>query len=161
MRPTGRRFVDLLAPHLRQGRRAAGAPAPCTAGFTLLEVLIAFIIAGLAIATLTRAAAGGLTATRVAIRYEEAVARARSHLAATTYGAPIAAGDHQGDDGGGFHWRVRVAPIAATTIQPLGTVKRPGMPVTLYSVSVWITWRDGDANRDVRLDTEQIGQGGP
>ena len=31
-------------------------------------------------------------------------------------------------------------------------------PVTLYAVNVGIAWRDGGTPREVRLDTEQIGQ---
>jgi len=51
-------------------------------GFTLLEVLIAFAIAALALALLFRAASDGMLSVRTAGRYEEAVVRARSHLAA-------------------------------------------------------------------------------
>jgi general secretion pathway protein I len=138
------------------GRREAGNRG--TAGFTLLEVLIAFIIAGLAIAALMQAGGSGLAATKAAVRYEEAVSRARSHLASATHGAALAPSDNHGDDGRGFLWRVRVTPIATTTLQPLGPLRRPGVPVTLYAVSVWITWRDGNADRTVRLDTEQIGE---
>jgi general secretion pathway protein I len=129
-------------------------------GFTLLEVLIAFVIAGLGIAALMQAGAGGLRATHAAARYEEAIARARSHLAAATHGAPLVPGDNQGDDGGGYHWRVRVTPAATTTLQRIGGVRRPATPITLYAVSVWISWREGAATRDVRLDTEQIGVAG-
>lgn len=138
---------------------SATSPAACRdAGFLLLEVLIAFIIAGAAIAVLLQAGASGLNATRTASLYQEAVARARSHLDAAVHGPALVPGDNQGDDGGGYHWRVRVAPSATTTLQPHGTSGRSGLPVTLYAISVWIAWRDGNGSRDVRLDTEQIGQ---
>jgi general secretion pathway protein I len=125
----------------------------------LLEVLIALLIAGLAIAALLQAGAAGLGATRAATRYEEAVARARSHLDAATHSGTLGPRDNRGDDGGGFHWRLRVAPIASTTIQRAGVVQRTGATVTLYSVTVWIFWGDGNSQRNVRLDTEQIGAG--
>ena len=131
-----------------------------SAGFTLLEVLIAFVIAGLAVAALMQAGASGLGATRVATRYEEAVARARSHLAAATHGGVLVAADNQGEDGGGFHWRLLVAPAATVLLRPQGAIQHPGAKLTLDDVSVWISWRDGDAVRDVRLDTKQIGEGG-
>jgi general secretion pathway protein I len=135
-------------------------PPRHSAGFTLLEVLIAFIIAGAAIAALMQAGAIGLRATRDASLQQEAVARARSHLDAAVHGAELVAGDNQGDDGGGYRWRVRVTPTATTALQPHGTAGRSGIPVTLYAVSVWIAWRDGGSSRDVRLDTEQVGEGG-
>jgi general secretion pathway protein I len=118
----------------------------------LLEVLIALIIAGAALAVLFHAGGGALTATRTATRYAEAVARARSHLAAALHGEALAPRDTTGDDGGGFQWRMRIAPLAATSTES------DGAPITLYEVSVWIGWRDG-TERDVRLVTQQVGAG--
>lgn len=130
------------------------------AGFTLLEVLVAFIIASLALTALMRAGASGLAATRAATHYEQAISRAQSHLAAATHGSALVPADNQGDDGGGFHWRVRITPIASTAIRQLGTIPRQPLPVTLYSVTVWISWQDGDTTRDVQLTTEQVGAAG-
>jgi general secretion pathway protein I len=147
------------SPLVGKGKSRSSLTAQRTAGFTLLEVLIAFIITALALAALMRASVSGLSATRVATRYEEAVARARSHLTAVTHGAMLVPGDNQGDDGG-FHWRVRVTPIATITSQPLSPLRQSNVPTTLYAVSVWIIWRDGGTSREVRLDTEQIGRAG-
>jgi general secretion pathway protein I len=134
--------------------------SPSDTGFTLLEVLIAFIIAGVTIAALMQAGGSGLAATQAAARYGEAVSRARSHLAAVTHGAALAPGDNQGDDDGGFHWRVRITQEASPVLELPGRARQSGVPVTLYAVSVWIAWRDGHAGRSVRLDTKQIGGGG-
>jgi general secretion pathway protein I len=138
----------------------AHRPAARDSGFTLLEVVIAFVIAALALAALVRAGGSALYATQTASRYQEAVSRAESHLAATTHGPPLRAGDNQGDDGGGFHWRVRVARADATTLPPLGLLRRAALPITLYAVTVWISWGDAAHRRAVRLYTEQIGQTG-
>jgi len=83
-------------------------------GFTLLEVLVAFVIAAMAVAVLVEGVLGGLRSADVAGRYEEAIARARSRLAAL--GTNIVAGDTQGDDGGSYHWHLRVAPNASKLI---------------------------------------------
>ena len=89
------------------------------AGFTLLEVLVAFIIAALALAALFSGALGGLRAAATSGRYLEAVSRAESHLAAATTGDALAAGDRQGDEGAGFHWHVRIAPAQVATMTNL------------------------------------------
>ncbi|WP_431267068.1 prepilin-type N-terminal cleavage/methylation domain-containing protein [Dankookia sp. P2] len=114
------------------------------AGFTLLEALVAFAILALALAALLQGTLGGLHATQAAGRTEEALARARSRLAALEAG-PIRAGDQRGDDGGGFAWRTRIVPAESADGR------------TLFAVSVSIAWRDGNTPREVRLQTQRLG----
>src|SRR5690348_3248940 len=92
--------------------RDRGRRRPRAAGFTLLEVIVALAIAGLAFAALFRAGGTGLFAVDTAGRVEEAVARAQSHLAAVGREAALLQGDSNGDDGGGYHWWLRVRPLA-------------------------------------------------
>jgi general secretion pathway protein I len=114
-------------------------------GFTLLEVLVAFVIAALALGGLFRGTLSGLRIAQVAGQYEEAVTRAQSHLAALTAGG-LTTGDRQGEDGNGFHWRVRVTPV---DLADAGSS-------ALYAVYVSISWVDG-TRRSVELDSERIG----
>jgi general secretion pathway protein I len=130
------------------------------AGFTLLEVIIALIIAGMAAAALMAAVGTGLRATRTATMVDQALVRAKSRLAVATHGTRLQGGDTRGDDGGGFRWRLHVAPLASAAIRPVGLVgphSAASVPVVLYAVTVWIGWDDGGTAREVRLDTEQIG----
>ena len=129
-------------------------------GFTLLEVLVALIIAGAAAAALFNGVGTGLHATQTAGFYDQAIVRAKSRLAAAAHGTKLLPGDWRGDDGGGFHWRLRVAPVARAAVRPVGLIgprAASSMAVILYSVTVWIGWSDGGVERDVRLDTEQVG----
>lgn len=112
-------------------------------GFTLLEVLVAFVIAALALGVLFHGTLEGLRTAQIAGRYEEAVTRAQSRLAALTAGS-LTAGDRQGDDGQGFHWRERITPLGTTA------------STALYAVSVAVSWVDG-SRRTVELDSERIG----
>ena len=57
-------------------------------GFTLLEVLVAFIIAALALAVLFHAGLSGVQAAQSASHYEQAIARARSHLTLAVHASP-------------------------------------------------------------------------
>ncbi len=128
-------------------------------GFTLLEVIVALIIAGVAAAVLFQAAGTSLHATQNAALYDQAVARARSRLAASMHGTKLAPGEHRGDDGGGFRWQLRVSPVASASLRPVGLVgprAATSFSVTLYNVTVWISWNDGGTPRDVRLDTQQV-----
>jgi general secretion pathway protein I len=132
-------------------------------GFTLLEVLVAFLIAALALAVLFRSEMGSLTSLETASQYEQAVARAQSRLAMAVHGAPLQPGDQQGDDGSGFRWRVRITPvdnIAVPALGMLGPRRPPRISVALYAVSVSVWWTDrgsvANAVREVRLDTQQL-----
>jgi general secretion pathway protein I len=129
-------------------------------GFTLLEVIIALMIAGMAAVVLFEAAGSGLHETQTASMYDQAVVRAKSRLAAATHGTKLTAGDWSGDDGGGFRWRLHVVPVASASLRSIGVVgprAAGSVPVVLYAVNVWIGWNDGGSERDVRLDTEQVG----
>lgn len=124
-------------------------------GFTLIEVLIAFLVAAMAVGAIAYAATGAVAASRAAGRYDEAVARAESHLALLS-AAPLGDSDRQGEEGGGFHWHVRVAS-AGTAPLAGGTDALPAGTATLYRVTVTLSWGDGGARRSVRLDSARLG----
>jgi general secretion pathway protein I len=123
-------------------------------GFTLLEVIVALAIASFAFAGLFRAGSSGLFAADTAARTEEAVERGQSHLAALGRDVAILQGDSEGDDGGGFRWRLRVQPLAseATAGQQGDNTGR----VTLFDVQVAISWKDGGHDRAVVLRSRRI-----
>jgi general secretion pathway protein I len=136
-------------------------------GFTLIEVLVAFIIAALALAVLARAGMDGIRGATRSGRYQEALVRAQSHLAAI--GDNPVPSDRQGDEGDGYHWRVRIAPIADSALGQTerrtlvvslsGTASAPRPHVTLMAVSVAISW-GGERHRSVELDSERVASSG-
>lgn len=124
-------------------------------GFTLIEVLIAFLIAAMAVAALAHTTTGAVTASRVAGRYDEAVARAQSRLAALS-ASPLANSDREGDEGGGFHWHVRVA--LAESANPASRFRAvPRNAITLYRIIVTISWIEAGQSRAVQLDSARLG----
>lgn len=125
-------------------------------GFSLLEVLVAFVIAGLALTTLFRVAAESRRASVTAAHYQEAVSRARSHLEGAS--AALVTGERNGSDGG-FRWRVLVRAVDSTSRRDgegrqIGGTGQP--VVTLYAVTVWISWQDGANVRVFHLDSERL-----
>jgi general secretion pathway protein I len=118
-------------------------------GFTLLEVLVAAVIAALALAVLFQGAAGGVQIARVADHMQEAVSRARSRLAVLEHGAPPAPGDQSGDDGGGFHWRTRVTQVGF------------GRGVALYDLAVAESWTIDGGTREVLLHGRRVAAAAP
>jgi general secretion pathway protein I len=123
-------------------------------GFTLLETVVALAIAGMAFVALFQAGSSGLFAVDTASRADEALERARSHLAALGAAATLIPGDTEGDDGGGYRWHQHVQPIASRPLQPrdAGTAAI----VTLFDVEVSITWPARHHQRAVVLKSERL-----
>ena len=124
-------------------------------GFTLLEVVVALAIAGLALVGLFRAGSGGLLAVDTAARAEEAVQRAQSHLAAVGRDTALVQGEFTGDDGGGYRWALRVQPL--TSRQSLAQDGVSAATTTLFNVEVAVSWPGHERDRSVVLRTLRLG----
>lgn len=129
------------------------------AGFLLLDVLVAFLIAALALAVLVRGVAESSEAVHAALAAQQAVVRARSHLAALEAGG-LVPGQREGDDGGGFTWHTRVIPLAtAAALNGRGAqFLNTQLPrQTLYGVTITIEWRAAGKARQFVLQSERLG----
>jgi len=126
-----------------------------SAGFTVLEVVVALVIAGLALVGLFQAGSGGLFAVDTAARAEEALQRAQSHLAAVGRNAALVEGVSEGDDGGGYRWRLRVQPAAQR--QGVGPDGVTPQNTTLFAVEVAVSWQARGHQRAVALRTMRLG----
>ena len=128
-------------------------------GFTLIEVMIAFVIAALAMAALYSGTAGGLEATAVAAKYDEAISLARSHLAAVGRGDAIALQEHSGADGEGFTWHLRIrkhgSRVLTLSDQDRANDIKPARGV-LFDVIVTESWSSGGRDRQVILATRRL-----
>ena len=127
-------------------------------GFTLLEVVVALAIAGMALVGLFRAGSAGLFAVDTAARAEEAVQRAQSHLAAVGRDTGLVEGEFTGDDGDGYRWTLRVSPL--TSRQSLAPDGVSSATVTLFNVEVAISWPGHESDRSVALRTLRLGNAG-
>jgi general secretion pathway protein I len=129
------------------------------AGFTLLEVLVAFVIAALAIGALYGGTVSGLDATAVAAKYDEAVSLARSHIAAVGRGEPIALQEHSGAEGEGFTWHLRIrrhgSRVLSLTDQDRANDVKPATAI-LYDIVVTESWKAGGRERQVTLATRKF-----
>ena len=123
-------------------------------GFTLIEVLIAFAIAAMALGLLFQAASSSGTAAHQAGNYEEAVSRAKSHMAMVGRESDVAPGEREGDDGSGYRWRITITPSAAAQ-PPQGAT--PENRLMLYNVEVSVSWLDGGRPHSVVLHTQRTG----
>lgn len=117
-------------------------------GFSLLEVLVAFVILALVLAVLMRIFSGGLRNIGAAERYSQAVAIAESKLAAVGVDAPLAEGQNA-DTQDGYAWQTSVQRYDGDLQLIEG-----GQLIDLYRVEVTVSWGEAPAAaRSVRFVT--------
>jgi general secretion pathway protein I len=119
-----------------------GPGAPREAGFTLLEVLVSFVIAGVMLAVLFQMFSRGLSSFGQADGYARAVLLAQSRLESLGVAEPLVAGTTSGSFDRSYAWRLAVEPADAAA---------PGAVVTPFNVRVTVAWREGGAERTVSL----------
>jgi general secretion pathway protein I len=119
------------------------------AGFTLLEMVVAIAILGLALGALYQAASGATRNVRTDEKYAYSVELARSLLAANAV-VPEDGLQLQGETAGGFAWRVLTRAIDLE--------RTPLARASLHDIEVIVSWRDGSKERRVVLSSVVEGQ---
>jgi general secretion pathway protein I len=153
---TRSRTASAATPHLTpalsapQGRR--GGDFSCAnreAGFTLIEILVAFTIVALMLGALYQLFATGLRSGATAENYESAVLLAESGIDALN-GTALAV-DSTSERIGRFERHTSVAPRA--DLLPTEALSVP----MLYELTVRVDWREGVRERSVTLSTLRAG----
>lgn len=125
-------------------------PPRRAAGFTLLEVLIAFVILALALAALLPGFSGGLRSLDVADDYATAALLAESRLEAVGREAALREGVTSGTFDNGFRWQLEVARV--DRLDPEGN-----LPAAAYHLVLHVFWDAGDDERQITLETLRLG----
>jgi general secretion pathway protein I len=120
-------------------------------GYTLIEVLVAFMILVLALTVLMRIFSGGLQNVSVSSDYATATLIAESRLAAAGIDVPLQPGETSGTEGERFDWTVSVQDY-----QPWAGYRSAVKGVDAYRVTVTVEWPNGDNTRSVGLTTVRL-----
>jgi len=123
---------------------------PGAAGFTLFEVLIAFVILALALAALLPGFSGGARSLDVADRYTTAALLAESRLEAVGRAEALREGVTSGTFDNGFRWQLEVARV--DRLDPEGN-----LPAAAYHLTLRVLWQAGDDEREIVLETLRLG----
>jgi general secretion pathway protein I len=125
------------------------------AGFTLVEVLVALAVVGLALAAIAGVFSQGLMGHETASGAEAALAVAEEQL--TLAGATLRPGASSGTFDGRFKWRVTVSPYAGDKATgDKTTADLPNSLPRLFQIAVSVAWQDGHHSRQIALSTLRL-----
>lgn len=125
----------------------------CCAGYTLVEVLVAFVILALALTVLLRIFSGGLRSVSLTAQYARAILVAETQL--VTAGTPdaLVPGTTTGTEGETFQWTRRISDYRPLSARDESVV----VHVPAYQVDVNVEWQHAGKNRTVSLTGLRLG----
>src|SRR5438093_3450538 len=134
-------------------RASAGA-----AGFSLIDALVALVIAGLALAAIAGVLADGLTGHEASAEAATALTLAEGKIAAAGASEPLHPGRSRGVFADRFRWEVTIAPYDDPPDKPAASaLAPPPVALRLYRIAAAVTWREGLRRRQVALATLRLG----
>ncbi|MEI6413714.1 MAG: prepilin-type N-terminal cleavage/methylation domain-containing protein [Pseudomonadota bacterium] len=125
----------------------SGSRSP-TAGFSLLEVLVALSILALSLGVILAIFSKALLGARLSESYTYATALAEARLAAAGNATPLAAGQLGGQEAG-YVWQVQTAPYELPDMALKSNLAG-------FLVQVTVMWTDGGRARQVTLRTLKV-----
>lgn len=119
-------------------------------GFTILEVLVAFLVAALLLSVILSGFSTGLSSLARADRMSQAALVAQSRLAELGVLEPLKEGEVSGQDEqhSDYRWQVLVQPFAWEYAQALSEHN-----TTLYKVDIEVFWPAGEKEHSFLLST--------
>lgn len=125
-----------------------------SAGFTLLEVLVALAIAAVALSTLIPMLGDVLRRATDTETMSAAILLAQSKLAAIGREHPLITGSSTGTTAEGLRWQARVERYG-------DAAEQRAWPVAAYAVTVEVRWQERGKDKSIALATLRLGGMGP
>jgi general secretion pathway protein I len=122
------------------------------AGFTLIEIVVAFAAAALLLGALYQIFSVGLRSGATAEHYGRAVLLAETALEVTGTVVELAGHDEREQIDGRYERHIRVLPRP-----DLSPPERDAAGLMLYEIEVSVTWREGPRSRSVTLSSLRAG----
>ncbi|WP_295430254.1 prepilin-type N-terminal cleavage/methylation domain-containing protein [uncultured Thiodictyon sp.] len=128
------------------------------AGFSLLEVLVAFAILAVSLGVLMQIFSRATITTITTAQYSRAAALAQARLAAVGSAIPLKEGPVSGDPEDGFAWQIGIVPVELGETPTASGLSDVVPAVTAYRVTVTALWQEGARVRRLTLSTLRLGE---
>lgn len=139
----------------RAGPRLIGRQR--TRGFTLLEVMLAFVIFALSFATVLEIMAGSMRSVRRATDDTEVALLAQSLMDLVGTEIPIEEGEYGGTGMDRYNWEMAVTLYDASAPTDDGGMTTQELAdlsgIELYRVDLYIDWESGRRQRELQFST--------
>lgn len=123
-------------------------------GFSLIEILVAFMILAISLTVIFRIFSGGLRNVDLSEDYARAVMVAESQLSASGISEPLEYGVTTGAWDERFHWERTIGPY-----RPWQEDKALVAPVQAYQVTVSVSWEHAGHSRQLTLSSVRLQTG--
>ncbi len=134
----------------KKGWHTSGRHVFSTTGFTLIEVVVAMAILGVALTVIIELFSGGLRLARTSAEYTKAINYARIKMEEIAVKQTMEEGIQEGEFDNTFRWQVETKKMDVLPIEK-GVDFRP--PTELFQVKVNVLWKSGSKERSTRLET--------
>ena len=129
-------------------------------GFSLIEVLVAFVILALVATALFSLFSVSLNNVAAAEEWSRALTVAESRLDAAAVAQPLREGSESGNTADGrVQWTATVAPYVAPAVDPELEAASQALATRLFRISVEVKYTGGDGkSRTLSLSTVRLGR---
>lgn len=118
-------------------------------GFTLLEIVVAFVIFGLIFATVLKILSGSLRNTQRSAEYTQAALWAQSRMDTVGIDPPLEDGSYDGEFDDNYRWELDISPYEFNDDSGFNPDE---FPVDLFYVELRVYW-GGEQPRQARFRT--------
>ena len=125
-----------------------------SSGFTLLEVMLAFVIFAISFATVLEIMGASMRSVSRASDDTEVALMAQSVMDLVGTEIPVEEGQYDGTSMERYNWRLDIFPYDISGEQDLATPELAELSgIELYWIDLEITWQSGRRDRDMRFST--------
>jgi len=128
-----------------------------SAGFTLIETVIALAILGIGLTVIIEDFSGGLRLARTSEEYTKAMGFARMKLEEIISQQRIEEGTDEGEYDDTFRWQVSAKKMDLLPVEKDSDFKPP---VELFQVKVDILWKSGSKEKSATIESYKVNKPG-